>query len=86
MFDESAVEELCLRRQVDREQLARTCPNGLFVVRLPRVATLDLCRPWREVAGQVVAAVTAQRPMTPLTAAIVSVRIGLAGSLPLVAT
>jgi hypothetical protein len=85
-FDEAAITELRLRRQVDNEQLARACPDGLYVARMARSAELDLTRPWCEVATQVTTAVAAQRSLTPLTAAITSVRIGMGGTLPFVAT
>src|SRR5256885_2087970 len=72
-FDQTAVHALRLRPKVDRTALAQICPHGLLVARLPRSTTLDVACPWREVAGQVVGAMTDQRPMTPLTAALIGV-------------
>jgi hypothetical protein len=54
--------------------------------RLPRDAELDLTRPWPELEIQVSAALARQRAVTPLTAAVASVRIGWGGALPFVAT
>ncbi len=85
-YDEAAVQDLRLREKVDPRDLARACPHGLYVARLPRNVTLDLTRPWGEVAVQVSEALARQRPLTPLGAALTSVRIRVAGSLPFVAT
>src|SRR5262249_54961784 len=59
---------------------------GLLVARLPRSTDLSVGRPWLELADQVCRAVAEQRPMTPMTAAVIGVRIGAWGPLPFVAT
>jgi hypothetical protein len=86
LFDDARVAELCHRPAVDRKELARRCPHGLMVVRLPRSTRLDVTGSWREVADQVVEATSRQRPMTPWSVALASVRIRAWGPLPLAAT
>jgi hypothetical protein len=71
---------------VDEQELARVCPHGVVVVRLSREVRVDLTRSWRAVAGQVTSAMAAQRPLTPMSAAVTSVRVRAWGFLPLVAT
>jgi hypothetical protein len=86
LYDDERVVALAGRPMVDEAQLAAVCPHGLYVARLPRGATLDIRSPWSEVARQVRTAARRQRPLTPLAAAITSVRIRVSGSLPFVAT
>jgi hypothetical protein len=86
LYDEEAVNELRLRPTVDERELARACPQGVYVARLPRAARLDLTQPWREAAQQATEALAGQRPMTALSAALTTVRITAWTSLPFVAT
>lgn len=86
MFDETHVDALRLWPNVDKSALTRACPRGLFVSRLPRATDLDLTRPWGDVAGRVQETVTAQRPMTTLTSALIGARIQVWGPVPFVAT
>ncbi len=86
LYDDERVVALARRPVVDESLLPALCPYGLYVARLPRGATLDLACPWREIAGQVCTALARQRPLTPLGAALASVRIRVAGRLPFVAT
>jgi hypothetical protein len=85
-YDEDAVRGVRSRPRVDERDLARACPRGVFVLRLPRTADLDLSCPWPEVARQVTQTMRRQRPMTSLTAALTCVRIRAWGPLPFAAT
>jgi hypothetical protein len=85
-FDEDEVQAVRLRPNVDKRALAPLCPHGLLVARLPRTAALDVTSAWRDVACQVARAMREQRPMTPLTAGLLGVRIRTCGSLPFAAT
>jgi hypothetical protein len=86
LFDEPAVHEVRLRPTVDRHELRRVCPHGIFVARLPRTAELDLTRPWTGVSEQVRQIVSAQRPPTTMTAALIGAQIRAWGPLPFAAT
>lgn len=86
VFDDAAVEALRLRPPVDERALARMCPQGVYVARLPRTLALDLSGPWSDIARQVTRALAQQRPLTPLSGALIGVRIQAWGFLPFVAT
>lgn len=85
-FDSSEVEALRLRPPVDEGELAASCPQGVWLARLPREAKLDVQQPWPEVARQVSACCARQRPMTALSAALAAARIEVWGWLPFIAT
>ena len=86
MFEEDAIEAVRVRPAVDPAELARVCPHGLLVVRLPRSARIDVTGAWWDVARDVTRAFAQQRQMTPLSAALTGVRIRAWGPLPFVAT
>lgn len=86
LYDDRLVLALARRPVVEEGQLAVVCPHGLYVARLPRSARLDVSLPWEHLAAQVGSAMEGQRPLTPLSAALASVRTRLAGGLPFVAT
>ncbi len=85
-FEAADVDELRLRPMVDERALARACPHGVWVARLPRAAHLDLTLPWPDVARQVTEIGAAQRPMTTWSVALATVRLTAWGRLPFVAT
>jgi hypothetical protein len=86
LFDELAVREVSRRPLVVSEALWEACPEGLYVIRLPRSVDLDVASEWQEVARQVRGAHAHQRRMPALTSALTSVQIKVRGSLPLAAT
>lgn len=85
-FDSTEVQALRLRPTVDEDELSRGCPQGVWLVRLPRDAKLDVQQPWPGVARQVSGCCARQRPMTALSVALAAARIEAWGSLPFVAT
>jgi hypothetical protein len=85
-YEEADVHALRLRPLVDERELARVCPHGLWVCRLPRSAELDLRTSWNDVARQVLDVGAEQRRMTTLSVALAGVRITAWGPLPFVAT
>ena len=86
LFDSSTVEALRLRPLVDEAELAVVCPKGLVVARLPRDAELSLAGSWSDVAAQVTATVSRQRPPTTMTSALLGVQVEVFGPMPFVAT
>lgn len=82
LYDEQRVEDLAARPRVAPAELSRGCPQGLYICRVSRRLAIDVTDPW---------AVTAERlsrkpPMPTMAGALLSVRVGITGRLPWVAT
>ncbi len=86
VYEQAAVDALRLRPIVDERELARSCPHGVWIARLPRSAALDLRGSWSDVARDVLTICADQRPMTTWSAALVAARMKAWGPLPFVAT
>ena len=82
LFERDAVTELADRPWLDRSAQEAACPLGSYVARLPRTTSVDLTRPWAEIAQQVSPIPT----MPPMTTTLLGVSIRAAGRLPWVAT
>jgi hypothetical protein len=83
LYDEQSVRELVSRPTVDRDELATTCPHGLYVARLPRDLCVDVTGSWERTAARL-----SRVPAMPaMTAALLQVRLRMSGRrLPWVAT
>ena len=53
LFERDAVIELSDRPWLDRSAHEDVCPRGSYLARLPRATSVDLTRPWVEIAEQV---------------------------------
>jgi hypothetical protein len=82
LFDDEAVKALADRPWLSESAQEETCPDGVYLARLARSVPLDLTRPWAEV----VAGLERLPSMPPLTTALLSVSVSVAGRLPWVAT
>src|SRR5262245_24624684 len=80
-FDSVQVLALARRPWLTRDEQEMACPNGVYLARLSRSASIDLTRPWSEVASQV--DVVPRMPV--MTAALLQVSVTAAGRLPWVA-
>ena len=81
-FDSDVVKALADRTWLDENAQDDACPQGAYIARLARTTSIDLTRPWAEVAAQL-----DRVPTLPImTAALLGVSVTAAGRLPWVAT
>lgn len=82
LYDEGQVRALAERPLVEESALPVLCPHGLYIARQPRSVIVDAGSRWEDLT----AALGGMPRMPGLTAALLSVRLGVAGRLPWVAT
>jgi hypothetical protein len=82
LYDEHRVRALADRALVEADELAPACSHGLFIARIDRSRPVDVTTGW---AG-LVAQLSLQPRMPPLTRARLTARITAYGQLPWVAT
>jgi len=82
LFERDAVIELADRPWLSRSAQDDACPRGSYLARLPRTTSVDLTRPWAEIAQEV----SPIPAMPAMTTALLAVSIRAAGRLPWVAT
>jgi hypothetical protein len=82
LYDEQRVFALAARPLVEETDLLTACPDGLYIARLPRSASVDATQPWEALTREL-----GWMPAMPgLTAALLGVRVKVCARLPWVAT
>ncbi len=82
LYDEGQVRAVAERPLVEESVLPVLCPHGLYIARQPRSLTVDAGSRWEDLTS----ALDGMPRMPGLTAAVLSVRVRVAGRLPWVAT
>lgn len=82
LFETAAVVSVAERPFLSDSEQQAACPEGMYIARVGRSVSLDLTRPWSEVATSLATAPT----MPAMTSAVLSVMISASGRLPWVAT